>query len=635
MSSIQKKVFFIFLGIVIWLSQITIAHAKKTEYREFPITLVLTKPVENSNKLSDNLLELVKPISVENQKNCKKSVLLPSNVTIKRLDTGNSNPIELGHKKIEESYYAKNTDWKTKASRFAGQNIEFKGFSDEMLSILKSSDYSVLSEKSSPSLSMNTEWDNFLKSINADDKKLIIAPKVEQPKTDTVKAIIAKDGKDYEKQLTELLCASDEPPAIELYVLTDSIVEKQAEPINKTPAPEPPKPSPQPIVQPHSDPAPVASSANQDLYAVIEIGSSGIKPAVLQMIYSHENDLYQINPKGGEDIKDKKSQISELIANDANAFHSDAIQHIAEDLKGYIEKFQRDYAVPKEHIYIVGSSGVALVSHKDELQHAVQDATGIKMEFITAEQEGKLVFEGSLKQIPRERDQRDRREEQAVVIDIGSGNTKGAYFDTSTNRIATFEIKYGTKTFSKKVDEEKGNNLPFADKAKELREHELRPAIRKEAERVVGLENKPRVYLIGGIPWATSTLLSLDAPKYESRSTTGDQAIYTVMNFDGISDVDRLYNRVTGAKAAEQVCENNADVNLFADSDKKQKRLKEISDICTGKFTMEQLTGGLEIMKALALELKFKDRKVFFIQGVLHAWSVGYLKEKIEQNSAH
>lgn len=94
--------------------------------------------------------------------------------------------------------------------------------------------------------------------------------------------------------------------------------------------------------------------------------------------------------------------------------------------------------------------------------------------------------------------------------------------------------------------------MSFADKAKELREHKLIPAIKSEASRVPGLKNKNRVYLIGGISWAVSTLLSLDSPKYARRSLTGDQAIYTVMNFKSPSDVDQLYNRVTGTRPCFQ-----------------------------------------------------------------------------------
>lgn len=371
--------------------------------------------------------------------------------------------------------------------------------------------------------------------------------------------------------------------------------------------------------------------ANKDLYAIIEIGASGIKPAVLQLIYIEEGDQTIVEEKKIKKIESKKYDVVKLDANNRAAFHPDSINYIAGDLKNYINEFLNNYGIPGENIFIVGSSSVAQVEHKDKLQQAIQDSTGIKMDFVTAEQESKYVFNGVLKLIPKERGQQDKRKREVVVIDIGSGNTKGGYYDTSMDRIATFEVKYGTKTFAKKIDDQK-KDKSFSDKAKNLRENELRPLIRSEANRIPGLLNKQRVYLIGGIPWATSTLLSLDSPHYGKRSATGDQAIYTVMNFKKPSDVDLLYNRVTGSRAIEQVCEDNASANLFTDILKKEERLKEANKICDSVFNMHQLTAGLEILKALALELRFNEKHVFFIQNALHAWPIGYITEKIAEN---
>lgn len=91
----------------------------------------------------------------------------------------------------------------------------------------------------------------------------------------------------------------------------------------------------------------------------------------------------------------------------------------------------------------------------------------------------------------------------------------------------------------------------------------------------------------------------------------------------------------TRPSASEKICDNNDTANFFISADLKNKRVKEINDICSGIFSTEQLTGGLEILKALALELKFKEKRVFFIQNTLHAWPVGYVINKIQQESAY
>jgi hypothetical protein len=631
MSVKIKKVVFAIIWSILFFLQISIAQAEPEAikgYREFSVTLLLAKPSANEGKLSDELLNLVKPIYVGNKESCQNMVLTPSKLNVRRFDTGkNDNIIKLPHDEVEKSYYSSTGN---SIAHSLGQNIDSEGFLSEAETMLKKVDKSVLSDTADSTISVETEWKNFLNELGQNNKKLFIAPDIKDPALpNTITSVKASSTDDYKQKLTELLCQFSNSSNMEIYVLADAITVKSSEPSSKTD-----NNTSSISVQP-TQPTP---STNQDLFAIIEIGGSGIKPAILQMIYSREDDQYLVKEKSGiagKKIEDKKYDVIALDADNRGAFHPDSIPRIAEDLKEYISKFQVDYAVPKEHIYIVGSSGVAEATHREELQQAVQNATGITMDFVTAEQEGRLVFEGTIKQIPKEKGQQDRREKQAVVIDIGSSNTKGGYFDSSTGRVDTFEIKYGTKTFSQKVDAERGNNMPFADKAKELRENVLRPAIRSEAIRVSGLKNQKRVYLIGGISWATSTLLSLDAPKYASRSTTGDQEIYTVMIFTGLTDVNRLYNRVINPNAVEQVCNDNDDVKSITDPEKKQKRLKEISNICNGIFNMDQLTGGLEILNAFALELNFNQKNVFFIQNVLNAWSVGYLKEKIERETAH
>ncbi len=389
----------------------------------------------------------------------------------------------------------------------------------------------------------------------------------------------------------------------------------------KMAAPQPPQPStPLP-----SDP---------DLFAVIEIGASGIKPAILQIIYNDVDDRYDVKEKKpSRKVETRKYDIITLDANDRGAFHRDSIKYIAQDMAAYVNSFVNDNRVPKEHIYIVGSSSVAQVDHKRELQYAVQGSTGIPMDFVTPEQEAKYVFDGVLKLIPKDRGQQDLRRTQAIVIDIGSGNTKGSYYNTSTGRIDTFEIKYGTKTFSRMVDEQRGSR-GFPEAAQILRDREIRPIIRSEASRLPGLSNKQRVYLIGGIPWAVSTLLSLDSPVYAERSATHDQEIYTVMNFRAPSDVDRLYNRAIGAKAVELICTQNIDIDSITDPMKKEKRIRDINNICTGIFSIDQLIGGMEIIKAFSLELQFPDKHVFFIQNALYAWPLGYIQDRL-QNIGH
>ena len=628
MLPLIKKFGFILFFMTLFLSQICFAKDKERKIdgdnvKEFTLSFILANPSDNADKLSNRLLELSRPLYVENQDNCNKSVLLFKTLNIQRLDTGKKETVELGYKKVEESYYTQHEADKW-ASRM-GKSFVFEKFAPEMSALLEKITNPVLADVTNANVSVELEWNNFLKQFQStENKKLFISPNIiasNPPK----EAITLSSTDDYKKKLTELLCKSSESSNMEIYVVADSVTSTPipANPVDNNNHGIIPQPESQKTIQP-------AISTNQDLYAVIEIGSSSIKPVVLHINDDQDNDQYLITDQKGIDDK-KYDMIKMLEPDDVNPFHPDSITNVANDVKQYVDTFQTTYHVPTEHIYIVGSSGVAETSHSAELKQAIQDVTHITMEFITVAQEGTLVFNGTLKLIPKERNQQEKRITQVVVIDVGSGNTKGGYYDTNTRRVIPFGLKYGTKTFASTVDKERGN-ISFADKAIDLRDKNIRPAIRSEAERVSGLINQQRIYLIGGITWATSTLLSLDAPRYERRSQTGDQAIYTVMN---LADINEVYRKVISSNSIEQICQNNEGVNFIQDPEKKQKRLQEIEGICSGKFSMNQLIAGLEILKALALELDFEHKNVFFIQNTLYAWPVGYLKEKIEQDTRH
>src|SRR5262249_5255806 len=91
----------------------------------------------------------------------------------------------------------------------------------------------------------------------------------------------------------------------------------------------------------------------------------------------------------------------------------------------------------------------------------------------------------------------------AVLIDIGSGNTKGGYRE-SGGRVATWDIPYGTKTFHAAAGKQTGNT--FADKVPAARTALVTPALKEKAELRPGMVNRERVYLSGGAVWVSTNL---------------------------------------------------------------------------------------------------------------------------------
>ena len=365
---------------------------------------------------------------------------------------------------------------------------------------------------------------------------------------------------------------------------------------------------------------------NQNLYGLIEIGASGIKPIILQVFY--KQGTYKIKKKGKIKTEISYDILERAKIKSRNSFHVESIPKISKDLKIYIKKFQIDFNIPRDNIFIVGSSGVAQASHKEDLQKSVKNSTGIKMEFISVEDESKYVFNGILELIPKARGQQNKRRKQAIVIDIGSGNTKGGYYNPRTKKVETFNMQYGTKTFSVKVENDNGKE-DFSTKSKKLGRNLLRPIIKQQIKKHPGLMSRDRIYLIGGLPWATTTLLSLDSPTYQKRSAY--QSTYTVMKLP--KDSENLYKQLTDSKETiNTICNDNKYASYFTKPDNVKKRKKISRKICDGIFNINQLIGGLEILNTLSTELKFNKKKVFFMQDSLYAWPLGYIKDKIKKN---
>lgn len=244
-----------------------------------------------------------------------------------------------------------------------------------------------------------------------------------------------------------------------------------------------------------------------DLYGIIEIGSSGIKPLVIQAL--PVNETTEPPPAGTEiepyQVREKMPTIED------NAMNEDAAAKTTTDVLATFAAMRTQYSVPASQIYVVGSSGLAAQPSKTVVETKVNaglPAEAPRMEFITAEEEAALAFRGVMDRLPPF--WRAKRYPQVLFLDIGSGNMRGAYVTrTSPFTIGTFEIPWGTKTFGKKVDAVRGEK-PFVTAAEELRKTEVVQALRSASQRFPGLQNLNRVYLAGGASYAMTTLLHPD-----------------------------------------------------------------------------------------------------------------------------
>jgi exopolyphosphatase/pppGpp-phosphohydrolase len=345
-----------------------------------------------------------------------------------------------------------------------------------------------------------------------------------------------------------------------------------------------------------------SSSARAEVHGGIEIGAKGVKAAALDVT-------------GGADGFDAKvlmnaTQNTTLVAGLASSGHFDAeaLKETAAAVAKFAGQMQKDHKVPPERIYVVGSSGLfsALAGKKDDIKtnqealaSAVRDACGLKMTFISVEREVELSIVGA---VP------PKYLGSALLLDVGSGNTKGGYRDGDKGYV-TASIPYGSVTFTdaiKKRAEKEG----FAETAAALRGELLAPALKKEIDNRPELRKRERIYLSGGAVWAMATLIR-----------PGDRGAYVALTAEDVEAYRKLLLKSPG-KFPE------LDLTAIKDEAVRQEVKKEIERV-KETFKPEQLLAGAEILKATADEIGLaKEKKVYFARNGYLAWILAYVVEQ-------
>jgi hypothetical protein len=268
-------------------------------------------------------------------------------------------------------------------------------------------------------------------------------------------------------------------------------------------------------------------------------------------------------------------------------------------IKEYVEEIESKYKVPKENIFLVGSSGIfsSIEEHQKavlvrlELAQAIKKVTGRTMDFITVQREAELSIIGI---VPRS------FQDSSLLIDIGSGNTKGGYFDGTTKYI-TFDIPFGSVTFTRAAEKHskdliKGN---FAAAT-----YDLRPALRAQIKEHPSLTRRERVYLSGGACWALANLVK-----------PGDRGGYAVLS---AKDIDAYHRMLTMRPEKFPV----VDLSSLSKKDREAAE-KDIARI-KKTFTPAQLLSGAEILKTLSSEMKLEGKKLYFARNGYLGWILAY-----------
>ncbi|MCC6063181.1 MAG: hypothetical protein LM570_01415 [Thermocrinis sp.] len=92
----------------------------------------------------------------------------------------------------------------------------------------------------------------------------------------------------------------------------------------------------------------------------------------------------------------------------------------------------------------------------------------------------------------------------SIFVDVGSGNTKIGYLEKvgGSINVMSFEIPYGTVSLTERAS--KGKD--FRTELVGVLNKEVKPVLKREAQKNPAYLNRQNVFLVGSIVWAITTL---------------------------------------------------------------------------------------------------------------------------------
>jgi hypothetical protein len=236
------------------------------------------------------------------------------------------------------------------------------------------------------------------------------------------------------------------------------------------------------------------------VYAGIEVGSKGVKLSVIEI------------EKKADEAGNFNSLKDSSVNTDFISFDQPSFAATLQALTGLYNTALVQYKIPAAHIFTVMSSGVKVLSEKDNNSIWVKKLTDSfrlrinepqrSFDLVSVQDEARLSHLGIVPEPKRF---------STFLIDIGSGNTKGGYFpNIDISSIRLFELTWGTKSVANATDKRLETDISLANYRKQLF-RVLEGSANKEivyAVNVSGAYNmSDNIAFSGGIAWALANLI--------------------------------------------------------------------------------------------------------------------------------
>lgn len=368
---------------------------------------------------------------------------------------------------------------------------------------------------------------------------------------------------------------------------------------------------------------------SNDLYGVIEIGSSGVKPLVVK---AHPPKEILNESEDTEQTVDSFN-VTPVKVDDLNPLLESQADNVAQAVLKVRQQMIDTMGVPLEHIYVVGSSGLGSQPSKVGVEAKVNERLGIKMEFITSEREAELAMRGVMDTLPPQ--WRSKRYKEVLFLDIGSGNSRGAYMGSADPiEIKSFELPWGTKSFAGAVDKAR-KDLPFGTVADDLISSTVRPAMQEAVQLHPGLQNLNRYYIAGGASFALATILHPGDYQEFVPLQRGDIKTFIAAAADAAEAVATEVRKPGDKKLTiEEFAHNRLQAFLKDVPSAKREEIRakaedDLQRVFRKIFSGNQMIAASKLLQTMDAEFGIDRKKVFFSRPALYAWPLGYVAGKM------
>jgi hypothetical protein len=355
------------------------------------------------------------------------------------------------------------------------------------------------------------------------------------------------------------------------------------------------------------------NTSAENRYGVIEIGSSGIKAIVIEKLKDDPKTPSEDPPT---------NTVKEYDVLNPGAYKGSAegvAKEVGTEVGTFAQRMQDEEKVPSDHIYVVGSSGLP-EDVRRTIGNNVEDRS---IEFINVERETSLTFKGI---VPPRR----LHLNEVVLLDIGSGNSKGTYLKQSkpTLQFVSFSIPFGSKLLAQTIDQKPD------DAAKLLQDSVVAP-VQAETKEFEGMKKCTRLYLAGGIPWTMAVLLHPDKFGPDEKGHESNWVPITPADIQkycqvATSNPASLFDADLSAVRTSNLTKVKKDIDQMRSIFSLNKKKVEEAKLDKDQYDLKAIKAGAAILQTFAEAMDYeKKRAIFFSKRALYAWPHGYILEKL------